>query len=425
VSAASSLVALGVALSLAALAAAVDPAGAAPVPAALVERRVVAMGTSLHLAIEASSRTVGLAASERAVRAIAAAEARLSTWNADSELARQARLGVRAGSPSGELRRDLAAALACAAASDGAFDPTVGPLVAAWDLRGGGRVPSPIELERALAEVGWRQLGVTREGVSGLRPGLIEEGGFGKGAGLDDAAAALRAAGVTRALLDFGGQLMALEAPDGPGFTVAIAEPGPGRRPLFELGGLRTSLATSSNAERGQATTDETAAKGEPTEPRIGHLLDPATGRPVPDPGRSVTVEAASALDADCLATALFVMAGRAGVAAALATADRLGVEALVLEPAGEQGEVWTGYATAGLCTRLRRVGSAGQIVCPAPSPDGRVNQAPDRSAPGGAGAQTTFGRSEEDAIGAAGAEAGEPRSRRPATAHGTCARGV
>src|SRR5262249_61195391 len=48
----------------------------------------------------------------------------------------------------------VASALSLAAATGGAFDPTVEPLTLAWDLRGKGRVPGGPELEAARGRVG-------------------------------------------------------------------------------------------------------------------------------------------------------------------------------------------------------------------------------------------------------------------------------
>src|SRR5688500_9506368 len=78
------------------------PAGAAP---GWIERRVALMGPSLEVRVEAVSREAALEASELAVRALEAADARLSTWRDDTELARLNR------APAGE-RFELSEALA-------------------------------------------------------------------------------------------------------------------------------------------------------------------------------------------------------------------------------------------------------------------------------------------------------------------------
>ncbi|HLE84574.1 MAG TPA: FAD:protein FMN transferase, partial [Thermoanaerobaculia bacterium] len=77
--------------------------------AAVVERRLVLMGTEAEVRVAAAERPAALAASEAAVRALEAAEVRLSTWTKASELARLNR------APSGEpvaLSSELAAELA-------------------------------------------------------------------------------------------------------------------------------------------------------------------------------------------------------------------------------------------------------------------------------------------------------------------------
>ena len=135
-------------------------AGCAAAPrTATVERRVMLMGTSLEIAVEAADRETALAASERAVHALEAAEARLSTWREDTELARLNR--APAGEPfalSPELASYLAAARRCWEETDGAFDPAVGPLVQAWGLRQGGRRPSAEEQRAAVAAAGFGDL---------------------------------------------------------------------------------------------------------------------------------------------------------------------------------------------------------------------------------------------------------------------------
>src|SRR6185295_13164811 len=133
------------------------PPASAPRPTeAVLARRLASMGTTLDLTVLAVDRPAAVAASERAVEALEAAERRLSTWRDDTELAAVNRAPVGAPVPlSKELARDLAAALDCARETGGAFDPTVGALVAAWGLRHGGRHPSDPEIEAALRATGF------------------------------------------------------------------------------------------------------------------------------------------------------------------------------------------------------------------------------------------------------------------------------
>jgi len=283
---------------------------------ATVERRLNAMGTWLEVEVSAAGRAQALAASERAVRALEAAEARLSTWRDDSELAGLNRSPV--GVPfalSPALERDLERVVSLWRATGGAFDPGVGALVDAWGLRTGGRQPDPEELEAARASGGLAALGLEDGHAVRRHPGLVlEEGGFGKGIGLDEAADALRAAGARTARLDLGGQLLLL----GAGAPVVLADPRDRARGVLELACAPGSVATSGNSEKG-IRVDGVAR---------GHLLDPRTGEPAPDFG-SLSVWAADATTADCLSTGLYVL----GPDEALRwSARHPGVEVVVLE---------------------------------------------------------------------------------------------
>jgi thiamine biosynthesis lipoprotein len=266
--------------------------------AVTVERELAMMGTVLRMTIGADTRPAALAASERAVQALEAAEARLSTWRDDTELARLNRAPV--GVPfalSPDLARELAVAGRWSVLTGGAFDPGIGALVEAWGLRGGGRVPDPAERRAAQAACGMQEhLGLGREVAVRLEDGLrVDEGGFGKGAGLDAALSALTSVGNEWAVLDLGGQV-AVAGSSSP-LPVVIADPDDRGRPVLEILLERGSVATSGNSERGVEVGGI----------RFGHILDPRRGEPCPDFG-SVTVVAERALDADCLSTGLYVL---------------------------------------------------------------------------------------------------------------------
>ena len=293
-----------------------------------VERLAAAMGTTVAIRVDALERADALAASEVALRALEEAERRLSTWQEDSELAR-----FNAAAPgtevelSAELARELARAEHWRRETGGAFDPAIADLVALWGLREGGRQPSDAELVLALAR---RAQGTALElqGTTAVRgPLALEEGGFGKGAGLDAALAALAREPIHSASLDLGGQVAVLGGA-GTGFTWTLADPRDRLRPVLAYTIESGSVSTSGTSERG------------------AHILDPRSARPVTWPG-SMTVWTASALDADCLSK-LFVL----GPEAALEFArGRDGIEVLVLEPAADGGIL--ARASAGWLGRL------------------------------------------------------------------------
>ncbi len=285
-----------------------------------VERTLGLMGTICWLELEAPTRAQALEASELALRELEAAEARLSTWTEDSELSRLNRSPTDAPfALSAELARELSIARRWWTETGGAFDPSVAGLVRAWDLRGSGRVPSLAERRAALVEGGFGALVLRGRTAVRTQENLgLEEGGFGKGAGLDAALSALACSAAVRARIDLGGQIAVFGAQARP-FGCAIAHPGERGRPVLRCSLESGSLSTSGNSERGLTVDGQ----------RIGHLLDPHTGLPARDFG-SLTVLAPDGISADCLSTGLYALGPDAALAFGQARAD---IDVLVLEP--------------------------------------------------------------------------------------------
>jgi thiamine biosynthesis lipoprotein len=267
-----------------------------------VERARYLMGTICRGTVYHADENRAAGALGRAFDAIADLEALLSAWRPDSELSllnSGASQGPVAVSESLLAYLDLAVRLA--AETEGAFDPTIGALSDAWGLRGTGRVPTTQELALARHATGYRHLRLDtgERTVTFLRSGLrVETGAMGKGFALDRASEVLRAEGVRSALLDFGGQLLAIGAPPGKdAWEVAITDPARRDKPAYGLLLRDASLATSGQSER----RFETGGRG------YGHVLDPGSGMPVPG-SRSVTVLAPTGSEADAYSTALLVM---------------------------------------------------------------------------------------------------------------------
>jgi thiamine biosynthesis lipoprotein len=216
-------------------------------------------------------------------------------------------------------------ALEVAAASEGAFDPTVEPLVrAAGGFGGPKRGLTTAERKRLLAMVGARHVHLDRtNGSVRLDPGTaLDLGGIAKGFAVDLALRALRGAGATSGLVDLGqssisvfGQALTLEVrnperPDGPAWA-------------------RFSLS------EGHVSTSGRDQK---------KVLDPRTGQPA-HRVLSATVIAASAMEADALSTAVFVL----GVDRGLALLERRHAAGFVLWRRRGRAVVET---TAGLRSR-------------------------------------------------------------------------
>lgn len=279
------------------------------------ERHLYVMGTVLGVRVPVGAAGSGSPAAEAATRAVEVADALLSTWAEATPMSRANRAPVgEAHRVPVELATLLAEVEAWAERTGRAFDPAVGALVDAWDLRGAGRHPSRAELDEALARSGSRGVRVDAEASTFTRlldGAWMDTGAFGKGAALRAAADSVRTHGATRALLDLGGQVLALAGPAEEPWEVAVAHPSLRDTAVVMLRLAGASAATSGNSERGLLVDGV----------RVGHILDPRTGHPVPWWG-SVTVVSADPLVADILSTALYVMGPRDGLAWAAGLSD-------------------------------------------------------------------------------------------------------
>jgi thiamine biosynthesis lipoprotein len=273
------------------------------------------MGTVFVAELEAPDRATAERAERALWRRIWDLERKLSTWIPTSQLSRVNR--DAAGEPvrvDADVMSVLETAGSTWSASNGAFDPTVGPLLRVWKpLAVLKELPAPEEVAAAKALVGFGQVRLlTKErAVSFLRPGItLDVGGIGKGYAAEQAVRAALDAGAVACRVNAGGDMFAGGAPRGSpkGHPVTIRDPdGPpdATLPGISFPVLNAGVATSGNYER----YTEIAGK------RYSHILDPRTGRPVPDAVVQVTVVSNDGAEADALATALTVLGVDRGLA--------------------------------------------------------------------------------------------------------------
>jgi thiamine biosynthesis lipoprotein len=266
-----------------------------------------AMGTTFRIVLYAEAPAAAAAAAAAAFARIAELDDRLSDWSATSELTTATRAACASpGTPVAigpDLARVLVRSLDVAAASFGAFDPTIGPCVQLWRRsRRRGELPDAAALAGARAAVGWRKLVVDRErGTMTLAaPAMaLDLGAIAKGDALEEALAVLARHGVERALVSDGGGLAASGPPPGrDGWIVALAEIGP------DADAPPPARVAALLAHGSIATSGDTFRAFEVDGTRYSHLVDPRTGLGLT---RRVLV-AAFARDgatADALATAL------------------------------------------------------------------------------------------------------------------------
>lgn len=300
-----------------ALAAGFAPAGPSkarryPADADWRERTMQGLGTTLWLRAAASSVARTQRGLDEAVAAIRCVERTMSLFDARSQLCQLNRDG-QLTAPDPWLVQVLELARFVAAASDGAFDPTVQPLWLCWDeARRAGRRPEEAQIARARSLVDWRAVSISPARIRYQRAGMaMTLNGIAQGFAADVARDALLAAGVTDALIDAGEWAPIGRAPGGRPWTLSLADP---QRP--DGGGEPLALVQPDH-ERAIATSTGVAYPfaGDGSE---HHILDPHTGHS-PQGLRLVSVLAGRCALADAL-TKVFYMA-KVAQHAALATA--------------------------------------------------------------------------------------------------------
>ena len=279
--------------------------------------------------------------------ALAEVNRQMSPYLPDSEISRVNRAGANepiAISP--DFQFVVRRALDIAAATGGAFDPTVGALVNLWGFGPDGlrRVaPAPDLIAAARAVTGWRHLRLAPDGrlekdVADLK---LDLGAIAKGFGVDRVATLLRARGIRNFLVEIGGETLGegLNAQGEP-WRVGVLKPD-GSADLQGVARLTDGRAIATSGDYRNFYRDE---NGE----LRAHIVDPRTAETVGHAAASVSVLANDCLTADALATALFVLGPDEGLPL---LAERFsGVEALFLVRDGEGsfGEVASpGFAAA------------------------------------------------------------------------------
>ncbi|HLW95758.1 MAG TPA: FAD:protein FMN transferase [Solirubrobacteraceae bacterium] len=259
-----------------------------------------ALGTTAVVATEPGEH---LAAAVEAVRAaIDEIDRACSRFRPDSEISR---LNAAAGGPARPVSRTFIRATRCAlraaALTDGDVDPTIGSSLraAGYDrdfaaIRAGG----PVRFRRA---GGWRCVELDAAGATVRLPAGVEldYGATAKALAADMAAAAASGATGGGVLVSLGGDIATAGAAPTGGWIVRVAEDS--RRDAAQAG------QTISIADGGLATSSTTRRRWVRGSEDLHHILDPATGRPAAERWRTVSVAAATCVDANIASTAAIV----------------------------------------------------------------------------------------------------------------------
>lgn len=237
----------------------------------------------------------------------------LSAHIATSDVARINQAAGRSAVPvSSETIYLLAEALKYSALTEGAFDVTIKPVVDLWGIgKKDDYIPGPDEIAGVLDLVGYRQVEIDPAAgtVYLLQSGAgIDLGAIAKGYAVDRAAAVLQKRGITAGIVNGGGNIRVLgRKRDGSDWRIAVKDPRVEGGTAAVLRLADKSVATSGDYERYFIRDNK----------RYHHIFDPATGEPAASGVIGATVVSDSAMAADILSTAVFVLGPDKGAAVA------------------------------------------------------------------------------------------------------------
>jgi thiamine biosynthesis lipoprotein len=306
-------------------------------------------GTRVELAIAGLPEAQARAAGNRVLQEFDRLHRTYHAWQ-PSELSalNEAIASGRSHEVSAEFAAYIREAQAVAAAGEHLFDPGIGRLIALWGFHTDeiqARLPEAAAVKALLAQ----HPSIADLRVDGLRVGsrnknvALDFGGYLKGVALDRAAASLKQDGIANALINIGGNVMALGSRDGAGtpWRIGIQHPRPqsvGGAPLATLD-LRDGEAIGTSGDYHRFF--EIGGR------RYPHLLDPRSGYPA-EGTQAVTVLVAPGpavgMKSDALSKPIFI-AGRDW----RIMAQKLGVDAVL-----KVGADGTAQATPAMQARIK-----------------------------------------------------------------------
>ncbi|MEP0712986.1 FAD:protein FMN transferase [Algoriphagus sp.] len=188
--------------------------------------------------------------------------------------------------------------------TNGAFDPTVGPLVNIWGFGPGGpELKDSVDIRNVLNSVGFTKIDYDQKQLRKKVPGVyLDFSAIAKGYGSDVVADFLESKGIANYLVEIGGELVANGTNEkGELWKVGVNRP-------EESANATDLISIIALQDRGMATSGNYRNYYVRDSVKISHTINPATGYPVNHNLLSATVLAKDCMSADAYATAMMVM---------------------------------------------------------------------------------------------------------------------
>lgn len=231
----------------------------------------------------------------------------MSTYIVDSEISNFNQLPINTWQTiSADFFKVVALSQSISALTDGRFDITIAPLVDLWGFGAGSKkeqiIPSESLIEQAKLLVGWKNLILDKDrlAIQKLKPVNIDLSAIAKGYGVDKVSDLLELNGIENYLVEIGGEVNVNGVnKEGKPWRLGIETPSVLQQGAQKIIQLKNQAIATSGDYRNYFEEEGV---------RFSHTIDPVTGRSIRHNIASVSVIAATAAEADALATALNVM---------------------------------------------------------------------------------------------------------------------
>ncbi len=264
------------------------------------------MGTLVEITVSHSDPDIIQTVTTQAFDEMTRIEQLMSTYLPDSEISRINRAAGKEAIPvSCEVEEVIREGIYWSEQSGGAFDITVEPLVQLWDFDGEKEIiPADNTIRKTASLVNYKNIEIKDHTVRlKLRGMAINVGGLAKGYAVDRAISILRGR-ISNGIVNAGGDLFAFgQKNKQTSWNIGLQHPRKPQELLAAFAVKNQAVATSGDYQR-YFIKDGV---------RYHHIFDPQTGRPA----RlmiSATVTTTEVMDADALATAVFVMGPDKGI---------------------------------------------------------------------------------------------------------------
>ena len=208
------------------------------------------------------------------------------------------------------LAEIVAKGMEYAKVSEGRFDITIEPVTSLWNFSGDDKkIPEKKELQGALQYVDYGKISLAGNRLTFQMPGMgLDLGGIAKGYIADMLKAYLKDGGVTRAVINLGGNILCIGKKSAEeNFLIGIQQPFADRHKTVAAVSVDDiSVVSSGIYER--YVTDETGKQ-------YHHILNPKTGYPYENDLMAVTILSERSVDGDALSTTCFSMGKEQGMA--------------------------------------------------------------------------------------------------------------